>query len=105
LAAIIDVYRRYVLSWRLSNSLDTSFCVDVLKKVLQKGKQEIFNTDQSSQFKAEEFISRLAGGGIRISMGNVGHYADNILVERFWRTLKYEEVYLKTYQDSRTARL
>jgi putative transposase len=104
LVAIIDLYSRYVLSWRLSNSLDTSFCVEALIEALQKGTPEIFNTDQGSQFTSDEFVSILAGSGIRVSMDSVGRYADNIFVERFWRTLKYEEVYLKIYRDGRVAR-
>jgi putative transposase len=104
LVAIIDLYSRYVLSWRLSNSLETGFCVEALKEALQKGTPEIFNTDQGCQFTADEFVTILTGRGIRVSMDSVGRYLDNIFVERFWRTLKYEEVYLKAYQDGLAAR-
>ncbi len=104
LVAIIDLYSRYILSWRLSNSLDSGFCIEALKEALQKGRPEIFNTDQGSQFTSAEFVSILVSHGIRVSMDSVGRYADNIFVERFWRTLKYEEVYLKAYQDGRAAR-
>jgi putative transposase len=104
LVAIIDLYSRYVLSWRLSNSMETGFCVEALKEALQKGTPEIFNTDQGSQFTSDEFVSILAANGIKVSMDSVGRYADNIFVERFWRTLKYEEVYLKVYQDGRAAK-
>ncbi len=104
LVAIIDLYSRYVLAWRLSNSMETGFCVEALKEALQKGTPEIFNTDQGSQFTSDEFVSILAGNGIKVSMDSVGRYSDNIFVERFWRTLKYEEVYLKAYQDGRAAR-
>jgi len=104
LVAIIDLYSRYVLSWRLSNSMETGFCVEALIEALQKGTPEIFNTDQGSQFTSDEFVSILVGNGIKVSMDSVGRYLDNIFVERFWRTLKYEEVYLKAYQDGKTAR-
>lgn len=105
LVAIIDLYSRYVLAWRLSNSLETGFCVEALKEALQKGTPEIFNTDQGSQFTSDEFVSILVSNGIKVSMDSQGRYLDNIFVERFWRTLKYEEVYLKAYQDAREARL
>jgi putative transposase len=104
LVAIIDLYSRYVLAWRLSNSMETGFCVEALKEALQKGTPEIFNTDQGSQFTSDELVSILVSNGIKVSMDSVGRYADNIFVERFWRTLKYEEVYLKAYQDGRTAK-
>lgn len=104
LVAIIDLYSRFVLAWRLSNSMDTSFCLEALREALQKGTPEIFNTDQGSQFTSDEFVSILASDGIKVSMDSVGRYADNIFVERFWRTLKYEEVYLKAYQDGKAAR-
>jgi putative transposase len=104
LVAIIDLYSRYVLAWQLSNSMENDFCVEALKEALQKGRPEIFNTDQGSQFTSDEFVSILANNGIKVSMDSVGRYADNIFVERFWRTLKYEEVYLKAYQDGRAAR-
>jgi putative transposase len=105
LVAIIDLYSRYVLAWRLSNSMETGFCVGALKEALQKGTPEIFNTDQGSQFTSDEFVSILVNNGIKVSMDSKGRYLDNIFVERFWRTLKYEEVYLKAYQDAREARL
>jgi len=105
LVAIIDLYSRYILSWRLSNSMETGFCMEALKEALQKGTPEIFNTDQGSQFTSDEFVSILVNNGIKVSMDSKGRYLDNIFVERFWRTLKYEEVYLKAYQDAREARL
>ena len=104
LVAIIDWYSRYVLSWRLSNSLEAGFCVEALKDALRKGKPEIFNTDQGSQFTSEEFTRILEQQGIRISMDGKGSYNDNLFVERLWRTVKYEEVYLNAYQDAREAR-
>ena len=105
LVAIIDWYSRYVLSWKLSNTLDTGFCVEALEEALKKGKPEIFNTDQGSQFTGEAFTGLLKQHGIRISMDGKGSYNDNLFVERLWRTVKYEEVYLKAYQDGRDARI
>jgi len=105
LVAIIDWYSRYVLSWRLSNTLDAGFCVEALKEALKKGKPDIFNTDQGAQFTGETFTSLLEQHGIRISMDGKGSYNDNLFIERLWRTVKYEEVYLKAYQDGRDARV
>jgi putative transposase len=105
LVAIIDWYSRYVLSWRISNSLEADFCVEVLKEALTKGKPEIFNTDQGSQFTGEAFTSILEQNNIRISMDGKGSYNDNLFIERLWRTVKYEEVYLKAYQSGSDARI
>ena len=104
LVAIIDWYSRYVLSWRLSNTLDVSFCVEALEDALSKGRPEIFNTDQGAQFTSEAFTGLLEQHGIRISMDGKGSYNDNLFIERLWRSVKYEEVYLKAYQDTRDAR-
>ena len=104
LVAIIDWYSRYVLSWKLSNTLDADFCVEALEEALEKGKPEIFNTDQGSQFTGEAFTGLLKQHGIRISMDGKGSYNDNLFIERLWRSVKYEEVYLKAYQDGREAR-
>jgi len=104
LVAIIDCYSRYVLSWKLSNTLDADFCVESLKEALNKGKPEIFNTDQGAQFTSEVFRGLLEQHGARISMDGRGSYNDNLFIERLWRTVKYEEVYLKAYQDGREAR-
>ena len=104
LVAIIDWYSRYVLSWRLSNTLDASFCVEALEGALQKGRPDIFNTDQGAQFTGEAFTGMLEQHGVRISMDGKGRYSDNLFVERLWRTVKYEEVYLKAYQGGRDAR-
>jgi putative transposase len=104
LVAIIDWYSRYVLSWRLSNTLDAGFCVEALEEALKKGRPEIFNTDQGSQFTSEAFTGLLEQHGIRVSMDGKGSYNDNLFIERLWRTVKYEEVYLKAYQDGREAR-
>ena len=101
LVAVIDWYSRYVLSWRISNTLDADFCVETIQEALLKGKPEIFNTDQGSQFTCEAFSGLLEQYGISISMDGKGSYNDNLFIERLWRTVKYEEVYLKAYQDNR----
>ena len=98
LAAVIDWKSRYVLSWRLSNTLTPDFCVEALKEALRYGTPEIFNTDQGSQFTSDEFITVLKEHGIQISMDGRGRAADNIFVERLWRSVKYENVYLKGYE-------
>ncbi len=105
LVAIIDWYSRYVLSWRLSNTLDADFCIEALEEALTKGKPDIFNTDQGSQFTSEAFTGLLQQHGVRISMDGKGSYNDNLFIERLWRSVKYEEVYLKAYQDGREARI
>jgi putative transposase len=105
LVAIIDWYSRYVLSWRLSNTLDSDFCVEALEEALRTGRPEIFNTDQGSQFTGDEFTGMLKKHDIRISMDGKGSYNDNLFIERLWRTVKYEEVYLKVYQNGREARI
>jgi putative transposase len=104
LVAIMDWYSRYVLSWELSTSLDTAFCLSALEKALKASHPEIFNTDQGSQFTSREFTERLKEGGIRISMDGRGRVFDNIFVERLWRSVKYEEVYLHSYQTVSEAR-
>lgn len=103
LVAIIDLYSRYVVSWRLSNTLDADFCVEALKEALRKGKPEIFNTDQGAQFTSEAFVGLLEQHEIRISMDGRGSYNDNLFMERLWRTVKYEEVYLKAYENGKDA--
>src|SRR3972149_7925041 len=105
LVASMDGCSRYVLSWRLSNTLDGDFCVEALEEALRKGRPEIFNTDQGAQFTGEAFTRILEQHGVRISMDGKGCYSDNLFVERLWRTVKYEEVYLKAYQDGRDARM
>jgi len=97
-AAVIDWYSREVLSWRLSNTLAAMFCVDCLEQALTLGKPEIFNTDQGSQFTSAEFTGRLQAAGIQISMDGRGRALDNIFVERLWRSVKYEDVYLRGYE-------
>jgi putative transposase len=98
LVAVIDWYSRRVLSWRISNTMDTAFCVDCLEEALQRhGNPEIFNTDQGSQFTSESFTGVLKDRGVAISMDGRGRALDNIFVERLWRSVKYEDVYLKGY--------
>jgi putative transposase len=105
LAAVIDWFSRRVLSWRLSITLDTSFCIEALEEALsQHGKPEMFNTDQGSQFTSEAFTRRLKEEGIQISMDGRGRWADNVFVERLWRSLKYEHVYLHAYETVGEAR-
>ncbi len=104
LVAIIDWYSRYVLAWRLSNTLDVYFCLDALEEALGKGTPETFNTDQGSQFTSEAFTGMLLQRGIQVSMDGKGRCMDNVFVERLWRSVKYEEVYLKAYQDVPEAR-
>ena len=99
LVAIMDWYSRYVLAWEVSVSLDSSFCVSALDKALQQGQPEIFNSDQGSQFASAAFTERLLQDRIQISMDGRGRALDNIFVERLWRSVKYEEVYLKDYQS------
>ena len=98
LVAIIDWYSRYVLSWRLSNTLDVSFCLEALEEALDKGTPTIFNSDQGSQFTSKDFTRILLDKGIKISMDGRGRVFDNIFIERLWRSVKYEDVYLKGYE-------
>jgi len=100
LVAIMDWASRKVLAWRLSNTLDTQFCVDALEEALSRhGTPEIFNTDQGAQFTSDLFTQVLKDAGVRISMDGKGRWIDNVFIERLWRSLKYEEVYLKAYEN------
>lgn len=99
LVAIIDWHSRYVLSWALSNTQDTGFCLDVLEEALCLGKPEIFNSDQGSQFTSQCFTQKLLEKEIKISMDGRGRALDNIFVERLWRSVKYENIYLNDYQS------
>lgn len=102
LVAILDWHSRFVLSWRISTSLDTGFCVEALNEALEQyGPPEISNTDQGSQFTSQAWIDPLKAAGVQVSMDGKGRYLDNIFVERFWRTLKYEDIYLKRYESIR----
>jgi putative transposase len=98
LAAVIDWYSRYVLAWRLSNSLDGDFCLDMLEEALGRGKPEVFNTDQGVQFTAGAWTSRLEAAGVAVSMDGKGRCLDNVFVERLWRSVKYEDIYVRCYE-------
>jgi putative transposase len=105
LVVVIDWASRAVLSWRLSNTMDASFCLEALEEALARfGKPESFNTDQGSQFTSQAFTGALEGAGVRISMDGRGRFLDNIFIERLWRSLKHEDIYLKPYADGREAR-
>lgn len=105
LVAIMDWHSRKVLSWRLSNTLTADFCVEALDEALRRfGPPEIFNTDQGSQFTGSAFTGRLKDAGVRISMDGTGRWLDNVFIERLWRSVKYEEVYLRAYDTVSDAR-
>jgi putative transposase len=105
LTAVMDWASRRVLSWRLSNTLDAAFCIEALEEALERyDAPEIFNTDQGAQFTSEGFTSVLAGHGVAISMDGRGRWLDNVFIERLWRSVKYEEVYLKAYENLTEAR-
>ncbi len=104
LAAIMDWHSRYVVAWRLSNTLETGFCAEALGEALNQGRPDVFNTDQGSQFTSREFTQILQDHSVKISMDGRGRYQDNILMERLWRTVKYEEVCLKAYANGLEAR-
>src|ERR1700726_3680552 len=104
LMAIIDWFSRFVLAWELSNTLDTSFCLEALNRALASAQPEIFNTDQGVQFTSKDFTNRLLQSQIRISWDGRGRALDNVFVERLWRSVKYEEVYIKDYQTVSEAR-
>src|SRR5450755_760518 len=95
LTAVIDWYSRYVLSWRLSNTLDGGFCLEALDEALSRGRPEIFNTDQGSQFTSREYTSRLEEAGVAVSRDGRGRALENVFVERLWRSVKYEDIYIK----------
>jgi putative transposase len=98
LAATIDWYSRYVIAWRLSNTLDGSFCLEMLDEALRAGKPEVFNTDQGVQFTASAFTGRLESAGVAVSMDGRGRALDNVFVERLWRSVKYEDIYIRGYE-------
>jgi putative transposase len=104
LMAIIDWYSRYVLEWEISVTLDASFCIAALERALLRGQPSMFNTDQGSQFTSQSFTGKLLGAGVQISMDGRGRALDNIFVERLWRSVKYEEVYLKDYRNVAEAK-
>ena len=97
LVAVIDWYSRYVLAWRLSNTLETQFCLEALEAALQQATPKIFNTDQGAQFTAKDFVDRLLAAGVQISMDGRGRALDNVFIERLWRSVKYEDIYPHDY--------
>jgi putative transposase len=99
LAATIDWYSRSVIAWRLSNTLDGSFCLDMLEEALSRGRPEVFNTDQGVQFTAQAWTGRLEAAGVQVSMDGRGRCLDNVFVERLWRSVKYEDIYLRGYEQ------
>jgi len=98
LTAVIDWFSRYVLSWRLSNTLDGGFCLEALDEALARGRPEIFNTDQGSQFTSREYTGRLEAAGVAVSRDGRGRALDNVFIERLWRSVKYEDIYIKEYE-------
>jgi putative transposase len=98
LAAMIDWFSRYVIAWRLSNTLDGAFCLEMLEEALDGGKPEVFNTDQGVQFTAAAFTGRLEAAGVAVSMDGRGRALDNVFVERLWRSVKYEDIYIRGYE-------
>lgn len=98
LVAVIDWFSRYVLSWKLSNTMDSNFCIDALTEALRFGKPDIFNTDQGAQFTCNAFTGKLEANGILVSMDGRGRALDNIFIERLWRSLKYEEIYIWNHE-------
>lgn len=105
LVAIMDWFTRYVVAWEISNTLDGQFCLDCLHQSMKCGLPEIFNTDQGSQFTATAFVSTLEEAGVQISMDGRGRAHDNIFIERLWRTVKYEDIYLRDYANGHELRL
>jgi len=104
LVAVMDWFSRFVLSWSLSLTMEVDFCIEALKSAFRRGRPEIFNSDQGSQFTSKKFTGELEAKAIAISMDGRGRCMDNIFVERLWRSLKYEEVYLKDYASVTEAR-
>ncbi|MCP4610065.1 MAG: IS3 family transposase, partial [Planctomycetes bacterium] len=104
LVALIDVHSRYLVAWELSNSLDADFCLTMLKKALQRQKPEIINSDQGSQFTSKDWVKTVENADIQISMDGKGRCLDNVYIERFWRALKYEDMYVNPPQNMNEAR-
>ena len=102
--AVLDWYSRYVVSWEGSNTVDVAFCLEALERALSQGRPTIFNTDQGAQFTSAAFTGRLEAAGVLVSMDGRGRALDNVFVERLWRSVKYEHVYVKAYADGRSLR-
>ena len=105
LVAVMDWFSRYVIAWDMSNSMETGFCVSALNRALQTGRPDLFNTDQGSQFTSEDFTGPLLKAGVRISMDGRGRALDNAFIERLWRSVKYEDIYLHEYTDGHALRM
>ncbi|MDW7691371.1 DDE-type integrase/transposase/recombinase [Flammeovirgaceae bacterium SG7u.111] len=102
LMAMIDLHSRFIVGWSLSNTMDTDWCVRTLKNAIEKhGTPEILNTDQGSQFTSDDFVGTVEKNGTRVSMDGIGRATDNIFIERFWRSLKYEDIYLYSYENGK----
>ena len=99
LAAVLDWFSRYVIAWRLSNTMDGSFCLEMLDEALSRGRPDVFNTDQGVQFTAQAWTGRLEAAGVQVSMDGRGRCLDNVFVERLWRSVKYEDIYLWRYEE------
>lgn len=104
LVALIDVYSRHVVAWRLSNTMDVDFCLEMLNEALKQACPKIINTDQGSQYTSHKWVGSVQGAGILVSMDGKGRWVDNVIIERFWRTLKHEHVLLHSFEDLRQAR-
>jgi putative transposase len=104
LVAIIDVYSRFIAAWKLSNTMEKDFCLEMLGEALKIGRLQILNTDQGSQFTSESWIKAVESAGIRVSMDGKGRWVDNVIIERFWRTLKHEHFLLHSFGNLRQAR-
>ncbi len=104
MVALIDLHSRHIVAWELSNSLDAAFCIAMLKGALLSAIPEIINTDQGSQFTSKDWIKTVKESKVQVSMDGVGRWADNVYIERFWRSLKYEEAYLMVYENVQEAR-
>lgn len=104
LVAVLDWFSRYVLAWELSNTLEAAFCIEAVERALRRARPEIFNTDQGAQFTAAEFTGRLERAGVKVSMDGRGRALDNVMVERLWRTVKYEDLYVRDYADGIAVR-
>lgn len=104
LVALIDIYSRYIVSWRVSNTMDRHFCLSMLEEGLSRASPGIINTDQGSQFTSQDWIQQVEGSGVRVSMDGAGRWADNIIIERFWRTLKHEHFVYQSFDSIRALK-
>lgn len=105
LVALIDLHSRYIVGWALSNTMDVGFCLDMLEKGLKRAKPEIINSDQGSQFTSKSWIALVENSGVKVSMDGCGRWADNIIIERFWRSIKHEELLMKEYETTKEVKV